>query len=398
MKCVLCSDIDLEYKFRHMTSKKQLEYTSDQLENLNQFLTECNEINPELLFIAGNLFGTSKPKNRTINQVNQCFKKITNQGTEIIILPGPHDTPLPFSNDRPAHHIFSDNNKIHFLNTYREKIFKKVEDPLFEGKIANKDFQIFSPPSPFQRPDWFVYNLQTKSDYCRVFVVSNLFNFKRNVAEIFRDLLEKLKNLNIDLMILGGGKIPPNVKIDSYPFQIIQAPQIHQNSFQFCECEHGLSVHSYGNKKLKEIKDNTHYIPISKFRLIHKKIDVSSLSVTELNEKIKAVIRAHNHPERNILRVSLIGKMEKPKYHNIKIYEFREMGRRITYYFELLDNIKFSETSPDIQGLNVLDELEKFAEKKIRSMKEGENITKDSPKISIYKNSIEKIKEDWKNL
>ncbi len=62
----LCSDIDLESKFKHMTTKKRLEYEEDQLSDFDQLIRTIIKQKIDAIFITGNLFGTAKPKNRTI--------------------------------------------------------------------------------------------------------------------------------------------------------------------------------------------------------------------------------------------------------------------------------------------------------------------------------------------
>ena len=155
IRFTLCSDIDLENYFKHMTTKKWLEYEEDQLNDFERLIKTIIKQKIDALFIAGNLFGTPKPKNKTIEKVMKLLRDLTSKGTECFILPGDRDMPLNFSNDRPVHYIFEDLENVHLLlrEDLQELRSRNVKKSSFTGIIKNEKLNLFSSPSPFIRLD-----------------------------------------------------------------------------------------------------------------------------------------------------------------------------------------------------------------------------------------------------
>ena len=58
----LCSDIDLEFKFKHMTSKKAIIYENHQLEDFEALISKIVESKVDVILIAGNLFANMAPE------------------------------------------------------------------------------------------------------------------------------------------------------------------------------------------------------------------------------------------------------------------------------------------------------------------------------------------------
>jgi len=365
-----------------MSSKKITSYEIDQIKNFENFIDKTIEQKPNILFIAGNLFGTSKPKNKTIEKVGKSFKKLSNSGIEVFLLSGSHDTPLPFSNDRPIHHIFEDIEKIHFLFS-KKGISKEIAEPMFKGQIKDNLFQIFSVPTPFKSPDQFEFNLKIEKDYTNVFIISDIFSFKKNPETIFTNFLNLLNKNELNALLIGGIQDNSIIKRE-YKFQTIECPQIHKNNLNFCENASGIAIHNFNNKKFSKRLD---LIPISKLNVLHNIIDLSQIAPENVNDFIYENIKK-NSDQLNIFRLTLIGQIKKDLYHNIKIFKYSEIGRRINYYFELLDNIEFKESSQDIQRFDLLDELENFTRDKINKLNQEDE-------VSIYQEAINLIKKDW---
>lgn len=391
LKCVFCSDLDLEYKFRHMPSKDVLIYEEDQLENFDNFIKKCLELKVDIVFIAGNLFGTSKPKNKTIEKVITSFKNLSDNGIKVFISPGSHDTPLSFSNDTPVHNIFKNIKNVNFLYS-DDPASREIKYPVFKGQINNNSLQIFSLPTPFIKPDEFEFNLEIEEGFTSIIIISDIYSFKKETKKIFNNFLDMINDSGIDFLLVGG-IIPDSIKKNNYKFQIINCPQIHQNNFNFCDCADGISICTFDDGKFTQLSD---IIPISKFKVIHKIMELPQIIANEVNNQIYEIIKDYSNPKKHIFRLSLTGKMDKKQYHQIKIFKFSEMGRRLNYYFELLDKIEFEENSPDIQGLNVLNELKIFTDLKIDEIQKlslGDSIKSDS--IMYLKEALNQIEKDW---
>lgn len=376
-----------------MTSKKLAEYERTQLKNFDKFIQKCLEQKVDTVFIAGNLFGTSKPKNRTIEKVIRGFNRLSEQGITVFILPGSHDTPLTFSDDQSVHFIFENLENIIFLHFSKDQIKgKKVSDYLFKGKIKNVPLQIFAPPAPLTRPDNLEFNLQIDKDYINLFIISDIFSFKKETEKIFNDFLDNLDGSNINFLLLGG-VIPDFVKLSAHKYQILPCPQFHQNNFNYYDGPNGILIYTF----TKGQPDTSNkIISISDFKITQETVDVGQIPIVNLNDEIKNVIKNHSGIK-NISKLVLMGKMNKDDYHQVEIYKFRLLGRRLNFYFELIDNIEFQDETPVIKGLNVISELEKTTQSKLEEIEERSDLTKAERKkeISIFEYAIKRIKKDW---
>ena len=172
LKIALCSDIDLESRFKHMTTKKWLEYEEDQLNDFEQLIKTVIKQRVDAFFIAGNLFGNPKPKNRTIEKVVKLFKDLGSKGIDCFILPGDRDMPLNFSNDRPVHYIFEDLENVHLLlrEDLQELRSRTVKESSFTGVIKSEKFNLFSSPSPFINLDELQLAIEPDEESCNIFV------------------------------------------------------------------------------------------------------------------------------------------------------------------------------------------------------------------------------------
>lgn len=393
----LCSDIDLESRFKHMTTKKWLEYEEDQLNDFEQLIKTIVKQKIDAIFIAGNLFGTPKPKNRTIEKVVKLFKDLEHKGIECFVLPGDRDMPLNFSNDRPVHHIFEDLENVHLLlrEDLQELRSRTVKKSSFTGVIKNEKINLFSSPSPFINLDELQLAIEPDEDSCNIFVISDVFAFKKDIEAIYKNFLEQLNNTGINYLFIGGN-IPQTIKKKGLNFKIIHCPQIHQNNFGYCDGKHGLLIETFDKGQFQE---SSKFVPISKFNVIYHEINVNQIKTTEINQHISKNIINLSDLKKNIFRITLSGDLYKNEYHGIEMFKYQKMGRRMNYYFELYDQIEFKESSPDIQGLNPLKELEQLKDRIIGEALEDGNLSSSEKKgiSSVYEGAMDIIKKEWDN-
>lgn len=213
MRCVLTSDINLGYKFRHMTSKDYLLYEEHQINSFKKFIEKCIELKSDIIFIVGNLFGTSKPKNRTIEYVNKLFYVLSQKNIHIFLLPGPRDTPLPFSDDTPVQKIYESYSTLHFLYDELQDKKKEIGQPLYKNIINNEKIEIFTPCNPFLKPNEQEYNLRTDDEYYSIFIQSDLSEHKKDFNKLILELPTELNDKNIDVLLLGGN-IPKTMNLN----------------------------------------------------------------------------------------------------------------------------------------------------------------------------------------
>jgi len=391
MKGNVCSDFDLGNHFRHMSSKDAIKYEEAQIEHFKNFIIKCIEMEPDILIIVGNLFGNSKPRNLVAETVKTGFNNLTENGTKIFILPGTHDIPLPFTNDIPIHHIF-ENRDVKFLFN-KERLSKAIiDEPIYKIEIDNLKINLFSTPSPLINPKNISFELNLDKNSLNLFLMADINSFKKDIEETFTNLLNSLDKFDLDALLLGGN-YPEVPELSDCKFKIIHCPQIHKNNFIYAEKEHGIRMIDIADK---DIKYERKVYPISRFNMINKIFNVSNLNARDINENIYNIIKENANPSNNIMRFTLVGKLEKQRYHNLKLFKYSEMGKRRNYYFELLDRIEFLDSSAEIQKLDVKKELEDFIANKMKS--ESKEVIIDELKLDIedvYKESLELIKNNW---
>ena len=151
------------------------------------------------------------------------------------------------------------------------------------------------------------------------------------------------------------------------------------------------------NRHQSPITGTVKPIPISKFDVIHELVDVNNVPFDRINDIIYEKIKQFSDSEKSIYKLSLAGKLNKTQYHNIKIFQNQELGKRLNYYYELFDNIEFQESSPDIQGLNAVKELEQFTQNMLDRIFQEENIEGSERKNIelIYESALNLIKQNW---
>jgi hypothetical protein len=374
-----------------MSSKDAFLYEEDQIEHFNQFISKCLQIRPDIIFIVGNLFGNSKPRNIAIENVKSGLNKLAEEGMKLFIIPGANDIPLPFTNDIPVHFIF-ENKNIKFLYNSEDAKKLKIEEPTYKARMGDVKINLFTTPSPLIKPTNIEVDLKIESESLNLFLMPDITSFKKDIEEIFSILLEKLNQHELDALLLGGN-YPEIPELSECKFKIIDCPQIHQNNFKFDQKEHGMRLIEITRNNINQ---NDHIYSISEFNMINEIFNVSNFNAKDINERIYKSIKVNSNPSKNIMRLTIIGKLEKERYHNLKLFQYSEMGKRLNYYFELLDRIEFENSSQEIQGLDVMKELEDFIAMKKKS--EPQNMVSDGMEFdinNIYNKSLDLIKDNW---
>jgi len=427
-----------------MNSKKASIYEYEQLKNFEKLVEVCIEEKLDILFIVGNLYGNSKPKNKTIEVVARGFRKLRSNGINIVLVPGVHDTPLYFSNDSVPHFIHEDEGVIVlFDDTNFKKGTKNITRWIFNGRIKGYNFKIFSYYSPFIDPRRFKIEFEALNDRddsefensINIFIISNIFDLREVKGDIIKEILERLKNKGIDFVIINGidlSQYKDLIPLD-IDFGIIEAPHLHKSNFKYIDSKEGLLVGQLyrvedlkkGDSKNDEIKSGDmieegealyesgsigaaggrykfiveKIIPISEFELLREKIRVDGENLSNFSNIVKNKILNNSDKHKKIYRLELIGEIEREQYHEINIHSFIEIGNKYYYYFEILDKIEFANMDKEYSNIRVFSELEELVEEKVKELVDGSIEVSDNiqDEILIYKKALEKIREDWNN-
>jgi hypothetical protein len=414
LKVGVCSDLDLEYHFKHMTSKKQRDYENKQLVHFDKFIEVCLEKKIEVLIIAGNLFGTPKPKNYILEKVVKGFHKLTTNGIYIFILPGSHDTPLTYTMDRPIHHIFEEDERIKILHesVNEERFESKISNPVFEGNEGNEGDEgdegdegelkgmptnIFTVSSPryFNRIQDLEFDLKVGGDGDNLnwFIISDFMAYKDKAGEVASNFFNKLDDTDIELLLVGG-IIPESIDINEYGFKTINCPQIHKNNFDYSNNPSGLRI--FNLNESKRIEDSGEIIEISSLNLKQEILDINQIPVDKINDAIKNLINNSSNIN-TLLQIKLYGNLDRENYHKIKIFHYLKKGKRMNFYFDLADLIQFEDTAPAIEGLSIIQELDNLVDLKIEKIEsefQGSEMEL-KQKISNYNESLNLIKDRW---
>ena len=169
---------------------------------------------------------------------------------------------------------------------------------------------------------------------------------------------------------------------------------LHQSLFDFHLNRDGLLV---GTLIKNNFKSSEEIIPITTFHMKQEFLDVGAVSNDNVNDEINLLIENNSNNDKGIFQLVLRGKVKKERYHNIRIYKFKERGSRMNYYFELQDKIEFADNSPIIERIKVIDELKSFKDSKIDDVNNSELFEEDQKKneISVIEDAFKLIKKDW---
>jgi len=381
-----------------MTSKKAISLEKRQLEDFKILMNIVIDKKVDVLIIAGNLFGTARPKNQNIKIVNELLKQLSDSNIITLILPGVHDTPLYFSNDNPVHFIFQNIKNVHILqdNDYSSRIKHEIDEPVFRGNIKNETIQIFTTTTPFIKPEELKFNLDIAEGYSNWFIISDIYSFKKDVELIYKEFLNELRNTKINALLIGG--VIPNIQNtkqrDNDQFQVIHCPPIQLHHFEHGNREKGLTIHSFEDNNFT----NKELINISEISLHHKKININDYLISELNEELERQIKENADTRDKLCRVSLHGEIDKEDYHSIRIFDLIDKGNRLYFYFELKDLIRFDSGIEAVEGLDILKSLKEFTKTKIDEIQNNINMNSDlkEQEIKYLNKAIELIEKEWR--
>lgn len=286
----LCSNLNIELKYRRMNSKNFQELYLDQLEVLRKLGDECLAQNIDILFVVGNVFARYNPQNRSLHAIRVLLEKLKRASIEVVLIPGPMDMPLQLSKDDLSLRIFGDNpttigNATDFANLTKrheqkngnndinlnkenndgalrnnknENTLKngKSDHLLSNGKVillsgenpwrdngickssvcctkslkrnALAKFQLFSTPNPLISPaECNFAALQPKNhDTVNVFFQPTTGVFD-NEIEILKQVLGDLNHTGLDVFVYGGIFPRDSIEVVEYDFEILTAPPIY---------------------------------------------------------------------------------------------------------------------------------------------------------------------------
>jgi len=374
-----------------MTSKEALRYEEDQLEHFEVFINMCLENKVDAVFVAGNLFGTPKPKNRVIETAIKGFNSLSSESISSFILPGLQDMPLAFINDRPIHHILDGIDNVHFL--YAKEISdltqKNINKPSYQGEMKNLNVNLFNPSTPFMKLDEYNLDLETEEEAIDIFIVPVLKIPNQDETEIITKFLDKLNNSEIDILLLGG-TLPESISLDNFNFQIVSCPQIHQSNFVHSGNESGLKIKGIDGKLFD---DSQVIVPISKFIVKNEIFDIAPISSEDLDTSIMAYIADNADPQRQLFRLAITGEISKEDYQLISMFKFNDFGKRYNYYFEIADDLVFTNSQLEELEIEAIKELEEYTDIKINQLIQASNPNLDE-ETAFFKGAFERIKSD----
>ncbi|WP_457557914.1 hypothetical protein [Candidatus Harpocratesius sp.] len=388
IKIGVCANLDLEYRFRRMSANLESKYYKHQIQNLKKLSKVIQTAKLDLLIIAGNIFGRTKPSNRAIQFIYSMLEEIGSLGTQIVIVPGTHEMPLYFSNDSLALEIFKSIPNVHILiGNYQHS--NTIEKPFCEIMINNSCLHFYGIPNPLIPPNLIKYKLDLDEEVLSFFIIHDLMGYKTDIKKISLEFLEKIDKNSLFAIFIGGN-LPKGININDYKNQLIIAPNIHPNSFKLEETNTSrLKIFEFDEKKeIFEIINET-TIPISNLSIKHLTVNLEEIETEKWNDTIMDVLRKESG--KNVLmQLSLVGNILKNDYHiQIKTYKYLELGQIWNFYFELDDNVIFGEFAEGIEELSFLDELEKYVQNFIKQNPSDRKINQ------YYQKAMQKIREDY---
>ncbi|MBD3185292.1 hypothetical protein GF325_00575 [Candidatus Bathyarchaeota archaeon] len=440
-----CSDVTLEFKFKHMSSSRHLTHVAALERNWDEYTRSVLDRDLDCLIIAGNLFSTPKPRNSTVRVVLQSIERLTNAGIHVFVYPAYRDTPLYHANDDYPHVIFNTNPKVHVLKVEDRKQ-DEIIAPVFDDTVAGHPIEIFTTPDVFRELDDFNFDFSCNPGKISIFLMNGRFigpatggrssgtnsaiavdakddgnidareisgagRQGRDIGDTDaphgtrdtpvsrsrpRTIIDKLvkidpgaikrfKERGIDYIFLGGPN--PTLSLDDNETPgIITCPQLNPIDFNFLGLDHGISIIHIdaGVGHVAKVDQVIH----SFYHLDSFKHDLTYADPRISNREIIALIKKHVRKD-SVVQLRLCGEMARQQYHHLDIYKYVELGMRRGIYFELSDEIEFESKAEEISGLDPLLELENLVQGHIRE---------EPGKKQVLESALVKIRNDWKNV
>ena len=354
MRFVHIADLHLDAPFSVLNANNRLgeKRREEQLKIFENVIDYINDNKIDFLFISGDLYENEYVKEKTIEYINNLFKKIEN--TEIFIAPGNHDPYLKNSYYR----TYNWNSNVHIFNNEIKKYSYENVDIYGYGF---DDFYI-------QNSGVEDIKIENK-DKNNILIVHGSLDTSPTQEKVYNPMsYKKLNDIGFDYIALGHIHTTNYTKEETivYPGSLA--------ALGFDEIgEHGMVVGEIINGNL-----NTEFIKMDNVEFVEEKIDVTEL---ESNKQIIDKINELNIKENRFYKIILTGfrkfNIEISKINKeiiieniIKIkdetelnYDLEKLSKEnnIKGYFvkELLERQKISENKEEIQkaieiGLEVL--------------------------------------------
>lgn len=354
MKFVHIADLHLDAPFSVLNANNRLgeKRREKQLEIFENVIKYINENKINFLFISGDLYENEYVKEKTIEYINNLFKKIEN--TEIFIAPGNHDPYLKNSYYR----TYSWNSNVHIFNNEIKKYSYENVDIYGYGF---DDFYI---------KDSGVENIKIENkEKNNILVVHGSLDTSPSQEKVYNPIsYKKLKNIGFDYIALGHIHTTNYTKEETivYPGSLV--------ALGFDEIgNHGMVVGEFINGKL-----NTEFIKMDDVEFVEERVDVTDLEdYKQIIEKINEVqiednkfykiiltgFRKFNIDISKINKEIILENIIKIKDETELNYDLEKIAKEnnIKGYFvkELLEKEKISENKEEIRkaieiGLEVL--------------------------------------------
>lgn len=387
-----------------MTSKAILQFEKKLQNWWDQLTKQCLKERLDSLFIVGNLFSNPNPKNRAKDEVARKLKCLVESNIQVFILPGPRDTPLYLANDILPHYIFKSLPDVYIVAPAPDQSKKqpKIQKPLVETEITftqnslkgQKEIEIFATNSAFLKPQELEFDFKGNPKKISVmmlygqFIADNVVSKLKNAPNIITsDILKKINNSNIDHLIVGGfNNYPSQDVLNCLNYNLIFSPPAIKCDFNFLHCDTGLYI-----QDLDGNENESKFLPFEGFEVTQKELSVTGKNPDDINASALQIIRDHSDPKNGYLQLRLDGIFPREKYQMLEIYELIDRGRKNNQYFELAEEIEFSEKGEDIGGLHPF----RFIEAMIREQLES---TDAKVEDHFLHQVLSKIKNDWDNL
>ncbi|MHA1426827.1 MAG: hypothetical protein ACTSQI_12645 [Candidatus Helarchaeota archaeon] len=399
-----CSDIRLGHHFRHMSSRSKVQFEAKLRICWAKLIDQCLKERLDALFIVGNLFSDPNPKNQAKDEVAEKLVELTASNIQVFILPGPKETPLYHANDILPHYIFDSFPDVNIVTPAPNQGINdpRIEKPLVEttitftgnGATQKREIEVFAPNSAFLKPQEL--ELYCRGDPKKISIMMLYGPFlgdeknehtKKNPYAITSVLLKRINDCKIDCLIIGGSTTPPDQElIDMLSYDMILAPPAVRCGFNLATCDAGVRVMDLtGQRRTSKL------LPFDGFEVIQKGLSVTGKNPDEVNDLVIQLIREYSDAKNGYFQLRLDGTLPREKYQMLDIYDFIDRGKKMNQYFELAEEIVFSERGVDIGGLHPL----RFIETMIREQMESEELAGES---KILHQVLSKIRDNWKNL
>jgi len=389
-----------------MTTKTRFEFDEKLLNYLDYLIEQCliNEL--DALFIIGNLFNNPTPKNQFVDIVKQKLIQLTEAGIQVFIMPGPCDTPLVHEYDTIIHYLFNFIPDVYIIAPSSDiQSRTAITAPFINGKItyhkngepASRDIEIFSPTTSLITPQELEFKFKANPDKISMLTLygsllsQSTSNNEENRYIITPEILKRINECKINVLLVGGLNLFPTEELmSSLNYDLVICPPAIPYDFNYSQHPTGIKI-----ENLEKIGDPScnQFIYFTGYKIIQKIITVNGKNPDEINNIALNLIQAHSDTNGGYFQLKLDGTMMREHYQMLNIYEIIEKGKKNNKYFELSDEIQFSDKNIMIKdGLSPL----RFIKELIQIKIDNNALTQEEK--SLLHQTLIKIDKDWKEL